>query len=509
MKNYKLFKSLVMSAPVLVTPLVANSCSSNNNKTPSAKYYVDALAKTLKTQLNLISSQVTSTAIGNNSLDISSNINTAIIAAKKIAPKTPSNIDKITLSFTGTNNLKVEKNSDNQYLLMVYPTFISNDSAKQNLTTTLSLTLSASDKNTQTITNTYDVAKGFKAYDTGPGAYAVNSVYPIDNGNTIFAGTAGEGVSVGTKTGTTYSFQNLKTGLDSNYIWSVHASSDGNTLYVGTGDPESKKGGVSVGTKQEDNSYTFQNYTSSLNNDYVNSVYPSNDGSFLYVATDGGVAVGTKNDSTYNFQTYTKGLGSSSVYFVYPSSDGNKLYTATNGGLSIGTKNPRGNEYTFKNFSTEQGLPSNIVYSVYPTNNGNTIYAGTTEGVVVGTKASGSEEYTFKTYTTGLGSKRVNSVYPTNNGNTIYAGTGGDKNSMGGVSVGTKQTDGSYTFQNYTAGSDVNSVASVYPTNNGNTIYAGAGSGLWVSQSNWFSQKTFNFLTNVDQTVTLNHWNTN
>ena len=495
MKKYKLIKSVVLSAPVLVTPLIANSCSSKNNdsnKKPTAKYYVDALAKTLKAELNKISGQVVLASGNSNMLDITSDINAAKTNAKKIAKNMPNNIDNIALAFNGTSNLKVEKNSENKYILMVYPSFINSNSAEQTLMVTLSLTFQGK-KNTQTITNGYDIPKGFKNYSMGLASQSVNSVYPSSDGNTIYAGTDA-GVSVGTKSNNNYTFKNYTKGLTNNNIQSIYASSDGNTIYVGTGDNKGA-GGVAVGTKSND-TYTFKNYTDGLGSDTVDAIDVTNNGSTIYAATTGGVSVGTKNSETYKFTNYTTkdGLASNTVFSVSASSDGNTIYAGTEKGLAVGTKS--NDTYTFKNFT--EGLTSNEVQSIYVSSDGNTIYAGTTSGVGVGTKSN--NKYTFQTYTSGLGDDYVNSIYVSSDGNTIYAGT------FGGVSIGTKQKDGSYTFQNYINGLESANIYSIYPSSDGNSIYVGTnGGGIGLSSSIWFTQSSLNNLTNDYQATALNY----
>ena len=502
MKKVKLIKSIAISAPVLITPLIANSCSSKDNKNSNAKYYVDALAKTLKTQLDTITNQVNAAAKGNNTLDITSQIKTAVAKAKAAVSVNSNYIDRITLAFQGTGNLKVVKNSENKYILTVYPSFVTANSNEQTLTTTLSLTLSDSNKNKQSITNTYDITKRFKNYTADLGDSIVNSVYASADGNTIFAGTDNAGVAVGTKNSeSSYTFQNYTTGLGNNTVNSVNASADGNTIYAGT------TGGVSVGTKNN-STYTFQNYTTGLGNNTVNSVNASADGNTIYAGTEGGVSVGTKNsESSYTFQNYTTGLGSNTVNSVYASSNGNTIYAGTEGGVSVGTKN--NSTYTFQNYTT--GLGSNTVNSVNASADGNTIYAGTEGGVSVGTKNS-EGSYTFQNYTTGLGSNTVNSVYASSNGNTIYVGTGyvtAGGVATGGFGVGTKQSDDSFTFENYGVGLGSITVYSVYASSNGNTIYAGTENGFSIASSNWLAQNNLNYAINNYQAIALSNKNDN
>ena len=528
MKKVKLIKSLLISAPIIVTPLLANSCDSkkdsgnksipatkiNDNAstnqsalTPATKvdaeYYVNALAGTLKTELDSIADQVVATAAGNNTLNITSVINTAKSEAKKIATFNPDNIDNINLAFNGTGNLKVEKNNDT-YTLTVFPSFINSSSTEQTLTTTLSLTF-GNNTDTQAITNTYNIVKGFKNYTTsaGLGNNQVNSIYVSNDGNTIYAGTA-NGVSVGTNANNTYTFQNYTTaaGLGNNTVNSVYASNNGNTIYAGT------SGGFSVGTKNSEGTYTFKNYTTAdgLGDSFVYSVYASSDDNTVYAATPRGVSVGIKKGPVYVFNNYTTGLSSDILSSVYASSDGNTIYTGSfylgvgTSGVSVGTKS--GDTYTFQNYTTADGLGSPLINSVYASSNGNTIYAGTANGVSVGTKQSGSNRYTFQNYTSGLTSTIIRSVYASSNGNTIYVGTNE------GVAEGTKANN-TYTFQNYTQGLGNKITVSVYASSNGNTIYAGTRGGLSITSSNWFTQNNLSYSINNYQAIVLNNKNNN
>ena len=528
MNKTKLIKSLLISAPIIATPLLASSSAlsstvnnkNNNNSTnrsvgnqeavatANAKYYVYALAKTLKTQLDSISSDVANAAKGNNTLDITTQINTAIANAKKIATDSPSNIDKIALTFKGTNNIKVVKNSDGKYILTVFPSYINDSSTQQTLTTTLSLTLSSTDKNTQTITNAYDIAKGFKSFTDGLTSKIVYTVYASPDGNTIYAGTGGTrraveigSLSVGTKKGSSYTFQNYDTsdGLGSNIINSVYPSSDGSKLYVGT------SSGFSLGIKQKDGSYKFTTSKVGEISNIVSSVYVLNNGNKVITATGGGVSVGTKKTGSnkYKFKDYLAGLGSNIVNSVAASSDGNTIYAATFNGVSVGIKkngHKGHSKYKFTNYTA--GLGSSDTNSISVSSDGNTIYVATDGGVSIGIKQS-SGTYKFTNYTDGLGSKTVNFISVLNNGNTIYAGT------KSGVSIGTKSGD-TYKFINYTAGLGDNLVTSVFPSADGKNIYAGTyGGGIAVSSSNWLSQSNLSYSSNNYQAITLNNKNYN
>ena len=514
MKKYKLIKTFLISAPIIVTPLLANSCNKKTNT--DARYYVDALAQTLKTQLNAISSTVIAAATRTNIIDITSEINTAKAEAKKIATIKPDNIDHINLSFKSTSNLKVTSGLySSGYTLTVYPSFTSSDNkAQQSLTTTLSLTLNSNDKNTQTITNTYDVPKGFKVYTSGLAGDDVHSVSSTSNGNVIYAGTDG-GLSVGSKDGDRYDFFNYSKGvhgLVGNVINSIYASSNGSTIYASSPtDAYGNGGGISVGSNvgtQNSPTYKFTNY----NDDWggVSSIYASNDGNTIYAGIYGGVVVGTKqSDNSYKFKIFNQGLENSQVYSVTASSDGTifAAISSSDTGVAVGTKN--GSSYTFKIYTKQNGLIGNDVKSVYGSKDSNTIYVGLegfkgekNSNFYIGTKQSNGT-YTFNNINKGLNAADVESIYPSSDGNTIYAGI-----DMG-VSVGTKQKNGSYTFKNYFSGIYPDYVNSVYASSDGNKIFAGFIGGVGVSQAKWFTQNNLSYAINNYKAIALNNKNNN
>ena len=332
----------------------------------------------------------------------------------------------------------------------------------------------------------------FKNYTTknGLGSNYVTGVSVSGDGNTIYAATDG-GVSIGTKSNSTWNFKNYTTavGLGSNSVDDVYASSDGNTIYAATFD------GLGVGTKKADGSYTFQNYTTKegLVNSNVYSIYISAGGQTIYAGTEGGLSIGTKQaGNSYTFQNYTTkdGLVGNGVHGIYASSNGKEIYAATGnlstGGISIGTEQT-GGSYTFnQSYTKKDGLGANDVNCVYVSNDGKKIYAGTGSdgegGLSIGTEQAGGS-YTFQNYTTkdGLSANDVNCIYVSSNGKKIYAGTGSD--GKGGLSIGTEQAGGSYTFKDYTTkdGLGSNSVQDIYVSSDGRTIYAATLKGLSIS----------------------------
>ena len=492
MKKYKLIKTLTLAAPVLITPLVAASCNSKNDNgskestlTPSGKvasYYVDALAKTLKAELNSIASDVTSTAAKasttsapQSTLDITPQVTKAINDAKKIAVSNPSAIDKIVLSFKGTSNLKVEKNSENKYILTAYPGYYTNISEQQMLTTTLSLSLSSKNKNTQTITNTYTIANGFKMYNfptTGtPGTYGIAQT---NNGQTLYVASLGGGVEIGNRqTDGTYKWTSYTKGLpDTLTIGDIAVSSDGNTVYAATGD-QSSTGGIFIGTKQPDGTYKFKlNKTPSLID--VEGIYVSPDGNTIYAAGDGGASIGTKQpDGTYKFKS-TGGFGEgANNYCIHPSPDGKTLYV---GGLYLyaGVKN--GDTYTFKK------ITNIIAYRLAMSADGNTIYTvsdQSSDNSLTEIKKN-ENNYTVKTFNspqlTGLG--RSVEIF---NNDTVYIGANR------GLTVATKNGN-DFTFKSYNNGLDKDSsvIYGIAIANNKKSIYLSTSSYVAISRTEWF-----------------------
>ena len=142
-KKVKLIKSLLISTPVIVTPLLANSCGSNQgnssgkstNWTPvstnDAQYYVTILAnqvqklfatKTVQDAVTMQSSNETM-----HSIDFTNYINQAITSSIDLAKKDPNkpndfakeNFRNIIITSTA-NNLWLTSSGDN-YIMYVYP----------------------------------------------------------------------------------------------------------------------------------------------------------------------------------------------------------------------------------------------------------------------------------------------------------------------------------------------------------------------------------------------------
>ena len=342
-------------------------------------------------------------------------------------------------------------------------------------------------------------AARFENYTKGLGNKHVSSIFASSDGNTIYAAT-NDGVSVGTKTGSTYTFKFYVTGLVNRIVNSIYATSDG-TIIAGTGDGVGTgiNGGVAIGTKNSAGGYTFKNYPNGLGSYHVQAVYGSSDGSKIYVGVSdtgnnkGGVSVGTKNSAgAYNFRNYTRGIENKYVYSIYASSNGNTIYAGTTEGVEVGTKS--GSDYSFTNYAA--GLADTFAQSVYASPDGNIIYAGTERGLAIGTKNSGGV-WIFKNYTKGLGSPRVYSVDVSPDGNTIYAGTDN------GVSVGTK-TGSTYAFKNYTAGLGSTRVNSVYALSSGKTVYVGTDNGVSVSLGSLTTENNLGYLANNYQAILLN-----
>ena len=506
MNKVKLIKNLLISTPIIATPLLANSCSQkvaftkiNDNATHGPNYWINALAKTLKTQLDSISSEVASAATKNNTLDITEQINTARANAKKDVSTQADLIDEITLTFNGTGNLKVEKNINNKDILTVYPSYInSNSKSQQMLTTTLSLTVDSL-KSSKKITNTYNIAKSFKSYTTSLTNQVVNTIYPSNDDNKVYVGTRG-GISIGTKSDNNYTYKNYTEGLGSQYVTSIYASNDGSTIYIGTYASTDDNGGLTIGTRTSgDEEYKFTNYQTDagLGSNTVLSVDATSDGNTIYAGTEGGVSIGTKSNDTYTFKNYPMAENQIAVLSVHPINNGNTIYAGTTAGVYIGTKQ-EGGAYTFKYFN----LNNQIIKSVYASSDGNVIYGATkNDGLWIWTK--NGDTYKSAQFTTeqGLANNEVNSIQPVNNGNIIYAGTYG-----GGISVMTKNNS-TYNIKNFTGGLKSNNVYSTIASSDGNSLYVGTEKGFAIARANWFTSSNLNRFTNNYQAIALNNKN--
>jgi len=362
--------------------------------------------------------------------------------------------------------------------------------------------------------NTYTTTR----YSTadGLGSNALNSVY-VDGNDVIYAATADRtggnsgGLSIGTKQANgRYIFSNYTTanGLVDNFVNSVYADTHG-IVYAGTTDEEHGNGGLSIGTKQTNGRYTFTNYTTAdgLGDNWVAGVYADTNGK-VYVATTGlydngtgGLSIGIKQaNGRYTFSDYTTadGLADNRVNGIYVDANGT-LYAATYSGLSIGIKQVNGS-YTFSNYTMVNGLGDNFVRSVYVDNTG-TIYAGTVGGLSIGIKqTNGNYIFTNNTTDNGLDSNYAGSVYADASG-TIYVATLVGDGVNAGLSVGVPLP--SYTFTNYTAEKNNlidDETSAVYA--NANNMFVATNGGLSVGTLQSDGSYSFNPANNYTYTNT-------
>ena len=189
-------------------------------------------------------------------------------------------------------------------------------------------------------------------------------------------------------------------------VFGVYATDD--TIYAATAG-----GGLSISTNGG-NSFTTRNAAnSSLGSDNVRGVYAV--GSTIYAATIGGLSISTNGGISFTNYTTTNSLGSNDVRGVY--AVGSTIYAATTGGLSISTNGGT----SFTNYTTTDGLGSSQLSGVYAV--GSTIYAATAGGLSIST--SGGTSFTnYTTSNSGLGRNDLYGVYAV--GSTIYAATNGD-----------------------------------------------------------------------------------
>ena len=282
--------------------------------------------------------------------------------------------------------------------------------------------------------------------------------------------------------------------LASDNIESFYGNADLSTILVATYDA-----GLDVGTKQASGGYTFANYNTSssgsekLSNDRILSVTGNADLSTILLASyRGGLDVGTKAKpgDPYAFKNYKtgQGLAVNDVYSVYGNTDLSTILVGEQGGgVDVGTRAKASDDYTFTNYNKGSGLASDNVESVFGNKDLSEILVSTDNGLDVGTRAKASDPYTFATYDDvspgkkALPSDNIASAYGNADMSEILVST--DR----GLSVGTKQNDGSYTFVTYNTSSSnklaSDSVAFASGNTNMSTILVGEyGGGLDVGK---------------------------
>ena len=471
-----LLKKLLTLSPVVISPILVTACGSSDNGgektditkvTAPGKFYLDFYQRELNaiwaTKTAEINAAASDTA-ANHQYDLGINLVDAVLPKvkadgaaefKKEFPKLDnydaSLFDNITVSFAIPNdskgNLKLADNS----ILSIYPaSVVSGKASEKHIDYTLKLNSSKAIGKELSGSLKFNLQAGFVNYDDSTSSPLANntvlSVYGNSNLSTILIGTLKGGLDVGTRqadgsyTFSTYnSSSSGKEKLANNDVYGVYGNDSMSTIFIGE-----YGGGLDVGTKQADGSYNFKNYKKAqgLVNDYIFSIYGTPDLSTILVGTYlGGLDVGTKQgDGTYKFVNYNKdsagssALADNSILSSYGNADLSTILLGTYGGLNVGTRQA-GGDYTFDKYNTS---------------------------------SSGSEK---------LASNAVYSVYGSTDLSTILVGENGVLD--GGLDVGTKQANGRYTFVDYnkdSAGSSALSeddVNTVYGNTDLSTILVG------------------------------------
>ncbi|MCF6766571.1 hypothetical protein L3V82_12405 [Thiotrichales bacterium 19S3-7] len=210
-------------------------------------------------------------------------------------------------------------------------------------------------------------------------------------------------------------------GLGSNVIDSIYVTDSG-IIYAGTDK------GLFVSTDSTGSQFTqVADNTGMLTDKPINSIYASDNGQTLYVATNDGLYLSI----TYGTVFYQESdLGNCQVNTIEVSNDGLTIYVGTINGLYIGHKKNLGVLSFDDPITTNNGLVGNNIQSIYVVDGGNNIYLGintNSNGQMVESHRglaisnNGGATWTNKLTANGLGSNRVNSVLEVNN--TVYVGT--------------------------------------------------------------------------------------
>ncbi|TNF69504.1 MAG: hypothetical protein EP298_03185 [Gammaproteobacteria bacterium] len=264
-----------------------------------------------------------------------------------------------------------------------------------------------------------DTGKNWATYTTEDGLADnyIRTIY-VKNG-VIYAGTK-NGLSILPKGANQFNPKITKAnGLGSNVIDSIYVT-DG-SIYAGTDK------GLFVSTDSTGSQFNpVADHTGMLTNKQINSIYVSNDGKTIYVATNDGFY--SSINSAVVFKK-ANDLGDYQVNTIEVSNDGQTIYVGTINGLYIGHKKNRGILSFDDPITTSSGLIGNNIQSIYVTSDDNTIYLGinkkgsqhveSNSGLSIST--DGGTTWMNKLTSNGLGSNRVNSVLEMNN--TIYVGT--------------------------------------------------------------------------------------
>ena len=237
------------------------------------------------------------------------------------------------------------------------------------------------------------------------------------------------GISIGIKSGNNYNFTAYNSGTATNItsgLGTGAAFDQNNTVaYV------SQAGGLSVGVRSDDNSYSFINYESSPDDQST-------------ISNDWGTSVAFRNEESNTEQSVL-------------------AYVSHGGGLDIGTASSDGSNYTFVNYSAENNTPNitnDNCTSVAFDASGDVVYGTNGGGIFVGVLSNST--YTFTPYNSSNTSQNIVSdditgVAFDKDGNIACSGLNG------GLSIGVK-SGGTYNFTPYSAGDAPNQVSDLNGT---------------------------------------------
>ncbi|WP_203368644.1 hypothetical protein [Cysteiniphilum marinum] len=315
------------------------------------------------------------------------------------------------------------------------------------------------------------------------------------------------------------SHADLATDLTQPDNWDIAVSNDGlagsvlrsvmafnERIYIGSG------GGLIYSTDKglSWNAYTAENTNGGILDNSINDLYVTNNGKNLYLSTVTGLSVSLDSGGTWTTYTYDNTGGvfpqNNVIYDVYVLND--VIYVATWGaGLVIGTPKVNGG-YDWQSYIT------NIATSAYGafTKDGTTIYVGHHTGISRSSDSGATfTEYlngtpiyqpwvydgkiyapsesglyvanetddlsilsNWRLYTTadGLAGNLIRNIFIDESSQKLYA------TSNTGLSIGTKQPDGSYTFEIKTTvdGLGSNQISNMYV--DGDTTYVTTLNGL-------------------------------
>ena len=524
-----LLKKLLTLTPVVISPILVTACGNSdgdklNDINAAGQFYLDFYQRELNAVWATKTADINAAAAKAEhqydlQLQVLSEVLTKVKADgasefKKEFPKLdnydPSNFSDINVSFTipddSKGNLKVDDGK-----LTIYPySVIGSNKRIEQINYTLKLNSPKEVGKELSGDLKFNLQPGFINYDTNTLNKLANddvaAVYGNPNMSTILVGTYGGGLDVGTRQSAGgYKFDNYNASgsgdkkILNNYVTGVYGNADLSTILVGTDD------GLDVGTRQADRTYKFGKYTTSngLADNAVQTISGNKDLSTILVGEyGGGMDVGTRDKASdaYTFKNYSTSspgkekLVGNKITGVYGNDDLSEILVGSyESGLSVGKKLSGGN-YNFDNYTTsgsgKQKLANIHVSSVSGNADLSTILVGEEGGGLdVGTKNGSSYEFTNYN-NSGAGSSKlsdneVQSVYGSTDLSKILVGE-----LTGGLDVGTKESDGGYSFKNYTTANGLanNTIWATFGNANLSSILLGEDrDGIDISSNLWFA----------------------